>query len=80
MARAFLPPPITDDRALGGSTIERSLRFHAADNTRLTRTIGSTSNRRTYTYSWWLKRTMQSAEQYVWFVGSSSSTPYLDAR
>ena len=44
MARAFLPPLITDDRALGGSTIERSLKFHAADNTRLVRTIGSTSN------------------------------------
>ena len=80
MARPFLPPPITDDRALGGSTIERSLKFHAADNTRLVRTIGSTSNRRTFTYSWWLKRTMKSAEQYVWYVGSSSGTPYLDAR
>ena len=80
MARTFLPPLITDDRALGGSTIERSLRFQAADNTRLTRTIGSTSNRRTYTYSWWLKRTMKSAEQYCWYVGSSSGTPYLDAR
>ena len=80
MARPFLPPPITDDRALGGSTIERSLKFHAADNTRLTRTIGSTSNRRTYTYSWWLKRTMKTAEQYIWYVGSSSGTPYLDAR
>ena len=80
MTRAFLPPLITDDRALGGSTIERSLRFDNASSGRLTRTIGSTSNRRTFTYSWWLKRTMKSAEQYVWFVGSSSSTPYLDAR
>ena len=80
MARVFLPPLITDDRALGGSTIERSLKFHAADNTRLVRTIGSTSNRRTFTYSWWLKRTMKTAEQYCWYVGSTSSTPYLDAR
>ena len=30
MARTFLPPLITDDRALGGSTIERSLKFQAA--------------------------------------------------
>ena len=30
MARAFLPPPITDDRALGGSTIERSLKFNSS--------------------------------------------------
>ena len=80
MARVFLPPLITDDRALGGSTIERSLKFHAADNTRLVRTIGSTSNRRTFTYSWWLKRTMKSAEQYLWYNGHASSTPYFDAR
>ena len=80
MTRAFLPPLITDDRALGGSTIERSLRFHAADNTRLSRTIGSTSNRRTFTYSFWVKRTMQSAEQYVLYNGHSSGTPYFDAR
>ena len=51
MARAFLSHPITDERALGGSSIERSLRFNNSDNTRLTRTIGSTSNRRTFTYS-----------------------------
>ena len=80
MSRVFSPPLITDDRALGGSTIERSLRFHNSDNTRLVRTIGSTSNRRTYTYSWWLKRTMNSTEQYLWYNGNASSTPYIDAR
>ena len=80
MARPFLTTPITDDRALGGSAIERSLRFDNGSSARLTRTIGSTSNRRTFTYSWWLKRTMKSSEQYVWYVGSSPSTPYLDAR
>ena len=80
MARPFLTTPITDDRALGGSAIERSLRFDNGSSARLTRTIGSTSNRRTFTYSWWLKRTMNSTEQYVWYVGSSGGTPYLDAR
>ena len=80
MARPFLTTPITDDRALGGSAIERSLRFDNASSARLTRTIGSTSNRRTYTYSWWLKRTMESAEQYVWYNGHASGTPYLDVR
>ena len=59
MARAFVPHVITDDSALGGSFLERSLRFHSGDNTRLVRTIGSTSNRRTFTYSWWLKRSIQ---------------------
>jgi len=80
MGRPFNIHPITDDSALGGSAMARSLRFNDSDNTRLTRTIGSTSNRRTFTYSWWLKRTMKSSEQYVWYVGSSSGTPYLDAR
>ena len=76
----FTGHTITSDSALGSSVIQRSLIFNANDNTRLVRTIGSTSNRRTYTYSWWMKRTMQSAEQYVWYVGSSGGTPYLDAR
>lgn len=80
MSRPNNIPLVTDDRALGGSTIERSLRFHNSDNTRLVRTIGSTSNRRTYTFSWWLKRTMNSTEQYLWYNGHASSTPYLDAR
>ena len=80
MSRPFPPHIITSDSALGGSEIQRSLRFHNSDNTRLVRTIGSTSNRRTFTYSWWLKRTMNSTEQYCWYVGSTSSTPYLDAR
>ena len=80
MGRAVHPHIITPDSALGGKDIVRSLRFDDSDSHRLTRTIGSTSNRRTYTYSWWLKRTMKSSEQYIWYVGSSSGTPYLDAR
>ena len=76
----FTGHTITSDSALGSAVIERSLRFDANSNTRLTRTIGSTSNRRTYTYSWWLKRSYESAEQYIWYVGSTGSTPYLDAR
>ena len=71
---------ITSDSALGSAVIERSLRFDANSNTRLVRTIGSTSNRRTFTYSWWLKRSYESAEQYVLYSGSSSGTPYFDAR
>ena len=76
----FTGHTITSDSALGSAVIERSLRFDANSNTRLVRTIGSTSNRRTYTYSWWLKRSYESAEQYIWYVGASSGTPYLDAR
>ena len=76
----FTGHTITNDSAVGLAVIQRSLKFQAADNTRLVRTIGSTSNRRTFTYSFWMKRTMQSAEQYVLYNGHSSSTPYFDAR
>jgi len=60
--------------------IERSLRFNNDDNTHLIRTIGSTSNRKTYTYSFWIKRTVKAAEQYVLYNGHLTSTPYVDAR
>ena len=56
MARAFLTHPITDDSALGGSVIERSLRFNSGDNAYLSRTPSSASNRRTFTWSGWIKR------------------------
>ena len=76
----FTGHTITSDSALGSSVIQRSLRFNNDDNTRLSRTIGSTSNRRTFTHSFWIKRTMKSAEQYVLYNGHSSGTPYFDAR
>ena len=57
MARAGgLPlPTITDDRALGGSTIVRSLRFNRNDITYLSRTPSSAGNRKTWTFSAWVK-------------------------
>ena len=50
MSRTFLPHVITDDSALGGSKIEKSLRFNG-DDTYLSRTPSSASNRRTWTWS-----------------------------
>jgi len=40
-----------------GYNIERSLRFNSADSAYLNRTPGSASNRKTWTYSAWIKRT-----------------------
>ena len=51
----FTGHTITSDSALGSAVIERSLRFNNADNAYLQRSVGSTSNRRTYTYSFWTK-------------------------
>ena len=56
MSRTFLPHVITDDSALGGSVIERSLRFNNDDSAYLNRTPGSESTRRAVTLSVWIKR------------------------
>ena len=52
---------ITSDSALGSAVIQRSLRFNnyssSADDATLTRTVGTASNRKTYTHSFWVKRT-----------------------
>ena len=56
MARPFLTTPITDDRALGGSAIERSIRINMNEDTYFTRTPSSASNRKTFTISVWAKR------------------------
>ena len=82
MARAGgLPlPTITDDRALGAADIQRSLRFNNGDDPNLQRTISTTSNRRTYTYSFWTKRGLPKAERQFIYNGHASSTPYIDCR
>ena len=51
MTRVNLIPPITDDRALGGSAIERSIRINLNEDTYFTRTPSSAGNRRTFTIS-----------------------------
>ena len=47
---------ITDDSALGGAVLERSLRFNTTDSAYLSRTPSSAGNRKTYTISAWVKR------------------------
>jgi len=43
-------------RPSGGYQISRSLRFNSADSTYLSRTPASATNRKTYTFSTWVKR------------------------
>ena len=71
MSRVFLPHVITDDSALGGMKIERSLRFNSVDNAYLTRTVTTTSNRKTSTYSAWVKRTKLSLSASNVLLGSN---------
>ena len=62
MPRVFIPRTVTEDNALGGSKIEKSLRFNG-DDTYLSRTPSSASNRRTWTWSAWIKKSKNGAVQ-----------------
>ena len=72
MSRFTALPTITDDSALGGSTIERSLRFNGSD-TYIQRT-SSGGNRRTWTVSFWAKFCDSSAtiDQRFWSCDGNS--------
>jgi len=64
-----------------GYEVANSLRFNSGSNDSITRTFGSTSNRRTYTVSFWLKKTDVTTEQHPVFAGDlSGSNPYFDFR
>ena len=56
-------------------TINQSIRFNEADNSYMHRTPSSSSNQRTWTWSGWLKHTMQSTNGYhnIWTVRSGAS-------
>ena len=56
MARASFTHYITDDSALGGMEIERSLRFDDGNNAHLSKTFSSAGNRKVWTWSAWIRR------------------------
>jgi hypothetical protein len=56
----------------GGYQISRSLRFNSADSAYLNRTPGSASNRTTWTWSGWLKRSTLGANQ-AFFAGNAAA-------
>lgn len=61
--------------------IEQSLRFNSADSAYLNRTPGSAGNRKTWTWSLWLKRAGLGATNMIWSCGGSNSaadTDYLE--
>ena len=53
----LIPQVVTEDRASGALSIDGSLYFDSRRSQSLTRTPGSGGNRKTWTYSVWLKRT-----------------------
>ena len=73
MGRANVPHDISDDSALGGQSIGGSLRFRSASNTELSRTPSSAGNRKTFTWSGWVKRGDLSSTQGRLFGGGNTS-------
>ena len=57
----FTGHTITSDSALGGKIIEKSLRFNRTGSHRLNRTPASAGNRKTWTWSGWVKRATSDA-------------------
>ena len=62
---------VTDDSALGGLVVERSLRFNIDDNAYLERTLGN-GNPYTWTLSIWVKKPVNGAHQAILASGDSS--------
>ncbi len=62
----------TSQVSSGGYEIQRSLRFNSADSTYLSRTPASATNRKTWTWSGWVKRNALAANQYVFNASPDS--------
>jgi hypothetical protein len=56
-----------------GYEIERSLRFNSADSAYLNRTPSAAGNRKTWTWSAWIKRSLLGTAQYLFYCEISSS-------
>ena len=70
------------DSASEGYQISRSLRFNSADSAYLNRTPASISNRRTFTFSTWIKRSGLSADQDMFGIridGNNQFRFYFDS-
>jgi hypothetical protein len=83
---ALIPQVITEDRASGGQVVDGSLKFDGSSTT-LTRTPGSASNQKTWTFSVWIKRLTFGASQGIFcpVLGGDGSNEsqirfYLDDR
>ena len=78
MSRPFLSHVITDDSALGGAVVERSLRFNNDDGTYLERTPSGAGNRKKWTFSAWIKRSGLGFEQRIFGGQANASHIYFE--
>ena len=66
--------PLFNSGAAGGAyQVQRSLRFNSGDSSFLSRTPGSASNRKTWTWAGWIKRSELDGARQTLFWGSDSS-------
>ena len=68
-----IPQVITPSKASGAQIIDGSLKFDQTANTYLTRTPGSAGNRRTWTWSAWIKKDTVGTYQPVFFGNQTGS-------
>ena len=82
MSRVFLPHVITDDSALGGMKIERSVKFDHNDGQVLSRTAGTSTSQYKFTYSVWVKlskaieATTDYGELFNGYAGSNNNSGF----
>ena len=63
------------EAAAAGAVATKSLRFNSGDSAKLSRTPSSAGNRKTFTFSCWLKRT-KLARETIFSAGSAVSTSF----
>lgn len=63
----------------GGYEVDNSLRFNDGSSDSLTRTPASTSNQKTFTISFWIKRSALSTQMYI-FETNAGNYPYFHIR
>ena len=67
---------ITSDSALGSAKIQKSSRFNSSDSSYFLRTPSSASNRKTWTFSTWVKYTDPANGSYQTIFSSNNSNNY----
>jgi hypothetical protein len=70
-------PILGGNSAVAGYSIDNSLRFNDGDSPTLSITPASTGNRKTWTFSYWIKRSTISIVQQTFAVGTNATTPWF---
>lgn len=69
-----IPQVITPSKASGAQVIDGSLKFDSGKTQHLKRTPSIAGNRKTWTMSWWQKRTSLGVRQFVFEAGNADTT------